>query len=121
MNRAKTTWQSITLLAGLFILLVANSAFAAGLLKPIGSGDEAQLSISSHRVDVTINNGFVRTEIDQTFASAGGSAIEGLYSFPLPTQASLSELSLWIAGQEVLGEVVEKQRAKRIYAEQKAG
>ncbi len=120
MNRSRTAWRSIALLAGLFILLVANSAFAAGLLKPIGSGDEAQLSISSHRVDVTINNGFVRTEVDQTFANPGASAIEGFYSFPLPKQASLSELSLWIAEQEVLGEVVEKQRAIQIYAEQKA-
>jgi len=102
------------------LLLLAGNATAAGLLKPIGASDSAALSISSHNVDVTINNGFVRTEVDQTFANSSGTAIEGIYSFPLPKQSSLSELSLWIAGQEILGEVVEKQRARQIYQEQKA-
>jgi Ca-activated chloride channel homolog len=101
------------------ILLTTTTTFAAGLLKPIGGGNDSALSISSHRVDVTINNGFVRTEVDQIFSNGGTAAIEGLYSFPLPKRASLSELSLWIAGQEILGEVIEKERARQIYQEQK--
>ncbi len=113
-------WKIIPLLATLLLLLLTGNSLAAGLLKPVGGGADSALSISAHRVDVTINNGFVRTEVDQTFANRGATAIEGLYSFPLPKQASLSELSLWIAGQEILGEVIEKQRAKQIYAEQKA-
>lgn len=104
----------------LLTLLLSGTAMAAGLLKPIGTADSAALAISAHRVDVTINNGLVRTEVDQSFANNSGRAIEGIYSFPLPKQSSLSELSLWIAGQEILGEVVEKQRAKQIYEEQKA-
>jgi len=110
----------IPLLAALLMLFGTTPSFAAGLLKPVGGGSDSALAISSHRVDVTINNGFVRTEVDQVFSNSGANALEGLYSFPLPKQASLSELSLWIAGQEVLGEVVEKLRAKQIYEEQKA-
>ena len=109
------------LLGTAFLLLCsASMSLAAGLLKPIGGSDDSALSITSHRVDVTINNGFVRTEVDQTFSNSSPSALEGIYSFPLPKQASLSELSLWVNGQEILGEVVEKQRAKKIYEEQKA-
>ena len=104
----------------LLSLLLAGNSLAAGLLKPIGANNSAALAINAHSVDVTINNGFVRTEVDQTFTSSSGRAIEGIYSFPLPKQSSLSELSLWIAGQEIVGEVVEKQRAKQIYEEQKA-
>ncbi|SHI60879.1 Ca-activated chloride channel family protein [Malonomonas rubra DSM 5091] len=104
----------------LTLMLLAGNAMAAGLLKPVGANDSAALAISSHKVDVTINNGFVRTEVDQTFANSSGTATEVIYSFPLPKQSSLSELSLWIAGQEILGEVVEKQRARQIYEEQKA-
>lgn len=110
----------IPLLATLLLLLFTSPSFAAGLLKPVGGGNNSELTISSHKVDVTINNGFVRTEVDQTFSNSGGTAIEGLYSFPLPKQSSLSELSLWVAGQEILGEVIEKQKAKQIYAERKA-
>ncbi len=103
----------------LMCLLFSSNLLAAGLLKPIGASDSAALTVSSHAVDVTINNGFVRTEVDQTFTNHSGRAIEGIYTFPLPKQSSLSELSLWIAGQEILGEVVEKQRARQIYSEQK--
>lgn len=113
---AKTTLSLIILLS----LLLSGNALAAGLLKPINGGNSSALTISAHRVDVTINNGFVRTEVDQTFANNDNRSIEGVYSFPLPKQSSLSELSLWIAGQEIIGEVVEKQRAEQIYAEQKA-
>ena len=110
----------ISCAALLLVLLLSSLASAAGLLKPVGGGDGSSLAISGHRVDVTINNGFVRTEVDQTFANPGNAPIEGIYTFPLPKQSSLSELSLWIDGSEVLGEVVEKQRARQIYEDQKA-
>ena len=110
----------IPLLALAMVALCGHPGWAAGLLKPIGAGADAALGIRSHRVEVTINNGFVRTEVDQVFANSGASPIEGIYSFPLPKQASLSELSLWVAGREILGEVVERERARKIYAEQQA-
>ncbi|PLX99523.1 MAG: VWA domain-containing protein [Desulfuromonas sp.] len=120
MKTSRNRFMPIAILSTLLVLLFTCSSFAAGLLKPIGAGDDAGLTISEHRVDVTINNGFVRTEVDQTFSNPSTSAIEGIYSFPLPKQSSLSELSLWVAGQEILGEVIEKKRAKQIYEEQKA-
>ena len=107
------------LLALVAPLLGAAEAEAAGLLKPVNGADTA-VGIHSHRVDVVINNGFARTEVDQVFANQGDRDLEAIYSFPLPKQASLSELSLWIAGREVLGEVVEKERARKIYREQQA-
>jgi Ca-activated chloride channel family protein len=58
--------------------------------------------------------------VDQVFANSSDQDLEAVYSFPLPKEASLSELSLWIDGHEVLGEVVEKARARRVYEEQKA-
>lgn len=104
------------------VLLCVTSispAQGAGLLKPIGDTD-SDIHIRSHQVDVTINNGFARTEVDQVFANEGGQDLEAVYTFPLPKKASLSELILWIDGQEVLGEVVEKERARAIYEDQKA-
>lgn len=126
-NRARRTIAGRN--AGFFIasmLVVALTALclpgqgrAAGLMKTIDGG-EVPTSIKAHRVDVTINNGFCRTEVDQVFLNEGDVDLEAIYSFPLPKQASLSEVSLWIDGAEVVGEVVEKERARKIYEEQKA-
>ena len=95
-----------------------SPCFAAGLLKPVEGGDENDVYMKSHDVNVVINNGFARTEVDQVFANEGGTDLHAIYTFPVPKEASLSELSLWIDGNEVIGEVLEKERAKKIHKEQ---
>ena len=96
----------------------ASHCFGSGLLKPVDGGDESSVYLKSHHVTVMINNGFARTEVDQVFANDSDSDLKAIYSFPVPKQASLSELSLWIDGNEVIGEVLEKERAKKIHQEQ---
>lgn len=56
----------------------------------------------------------------QVFANTGDHDVAAIYTFPVPKQASLSELSLWVNEQELLGEVVEKERARAVYQEQRA-
>ncbi len=92
-------------------------AEAAGLLYPKGHAS-AEAHIKSHVVNVTLNNGFARTEVDQVFGNDTGRDFDAVYTFPLPRQASLSEVSLWIGGKEVIGEVVEKKQAREIYERQ---
>jgi Ca-activated chloride channel family protein len=99
-------------------LLAAAPAFAAGLMKPKGD-TLPDLLIEEHHVKVTINNGFAVTEVDQTFRNPNDQDLEAIYTFPLPKNAALSELSLWIDGQEVVGEVVEKEKARRVYEEER--
>ena len=102
----------------LLLALAALPAHAAGLLKPTDSSF-GPLQIESHQVSVTINNGFAMTEVDQTFHNPHDQDLEAIYTFPLPKDASLSELSLWIDGEEMIGEVVEKEKAREIYKEEK--
>ncbi|MBE0535765.1 MAG: VWA domain-containing protein, partial [Phycisphaerae bacterium] len=71
-----------------------------------------------HQVRVVINNGFARTEVDQVFRNDGPRDLEAVYSFPIPDEASLSELSLWMNGKEVIGEVLERKRAREIYLQE---
>ncbi len=117
-KRASITALLTTTLTLITLFLFSN-VHAAGLLKP-KSGNQEAVKIKSHHVDVTINNGYARTEVDQVFHNSSDTNLEALYSFPLPKDASLSELSLWINDQEVTGEVLEKQRARQVYEEQKA-
>lgn len=120
------TWRlwkrvALGLVVGLTALLALQDfeAGAAGLLKPVNA-QGSPLVIRSHQVNVTLNNGFARTEVDQVFFNGGDQDLEAIYTFPLPRQASLSELSLWFDGQENMGEVLEKERARALYENQKS-
>ncbi len=67
-----------------------------------------------------INNGFATTTIEQVLVNPTDVTLEATWSFPLPDQASLSELTLWVDGSPRIGEVVAKDEAQRIYEEEKA-
>ena len=91
-----------------------TAAHAAGLLVADG-GFGGALQIKDHDVRVTINNGVAVTEIEQVFVNTEQRIVEALYTFPVPKEASVSNFSMWINGREMIGEVVEKQRARQIY------
>lgn len=73
------------------------------------------LEIVRHDVRVTINNGIAVTEIEQVFHNTENRIVEALYTFPVPKNASVAGFSMWINGKEMVGEVVERERARQIY------
>jgi Ca-activated chloride channel family protein len=92
----------------------ANPARAAGLLVADG-GFGGLLEIKEHAARVTINNGVAVTEVDQVFVNKEKRIVEALYVFPVPKGASVSNFTMIINGKEMVGEVVEKERARQIY------
>jgi len=107
-----TTTTALALIATL--CLSAGPVQAAGLLIAEG-GFGGVLEIREHEVKVTINNGVAVTEIEQVFVNTENRQVEALYTFPVPKGASVANFSMWIDGKEMIGEVVEKQRAREIY------
>ncbi len=99
-------------------LLLTGVASAAGLLVADG-GFGGVLEIEEHRVRVSFNNGIVVTEVEQVFRNTEGRQVEALYTFPVPEGASVADFTMWIGGREMVGEVVEKKRAREIYASYK--
>src|SRR5215475_4466213 len=91
-----------------------RAASAAGLLIADG-GFGGVLEIKEHDVKVTINNGVAVTKVTQLFKNTEQRQVEALYTFPVPKGASVANFSMWINGKEMVGEVVEKQRAREIY------
>lgn len=89
-------------------------AAAAGLLIADG-GLGGVLAIESHEVEVHIDNGVAVTRVEQVFRNTENRTVEALYTFPVPKQASVSGFSMWIGGREMVGEVVEKEKARQIY------
>jgi Ca-activated chloride channel homolog len=89
-------------------------ALGAGLLIADG-GFGGVLEIKEQDVKVTINNGVAVTEVEQVFLNKENRVVEALYTFPVPRGASVANFSMWINGKEMIGEVVEKERARQIY------
>src|SRR5215510_14096098 len=118
----KTTLRKIGRGAKAFLVLgslaatvaATNSSRAAGLLIADG-GSGGVLEIKEHTVQVTINNGVAVTRVTQVFHNTEKRVVEALYTFPVPKGASVANFSMWINGKEMIGEVVEKQRARQIY------
>jgi len=113
----KRTSLPLLILAGILLLCVPmrpNSARGAGLLIADG-GFGGVLEIEEHDVRTTINNGIAVTHVTQIFRNTENRQVEALYTFPVPKHASVSNFSMWINGKEMVGEVLEKERARKIY------
>jgi Ca-activated chloride channel family protein len=106
-------------LIALCALLAAGAAGAAGTLTPKGSPD-APIQIRDHHAEITINNGFARTEVTQTFFNPNPVDLEGIYAFPVPKSGSLSEVTIFAGEREINGEVIAKSEAERIYEEERS-
>jgi Ca-activated chloride channel family protein len=70
------------------------------------------LEIKEHDVKVTINNGVAVTTVNQVFQNTEGPPGRGALHLPVPKGRSVSNFSMWIGGKEMVGEVIEKKRAR---------
>lgn len=113
---SKTLFCTLTVI---FIVIFSSKLFAAGMLTP-NDGSTPPLSMKEHHVKVTVEDGYVVTQIDQIFSNPHNMDLEALYTFPVPETASVAEFSLWIDGKKVSGEVLQKKEAKQIYEEEKS-
>ena len=106
------TFAALT--AAALLLAAPASTQAAGLLIAEG-GFGGLLEIESHEVDVTIRDNIAITRVTQVFRNTEQRMVEALYTFPVPKGASVANFSMWINGREMVGEVLEKKRAREIY------
>ncbi|MCK5795893.1 MAG: FecR domain-containing protein, partial [Deltaproteobacteria bacterium] len=81
-----------------------------------GRGTSEALSLSAQSVRVVVRGNIARTEVEQTFYNPSGSTLEGTYRFPLPAGASISRLALYVGDRLEEGEIVERRRARQIFA-----
>ena len=73
------------------------------------------LTVGYHKVSVEIRDQIARTTIEESFVNRTKMRLEGVFHFPLPQDASISGFGMWIGGELVEADVVEKQRAREIY------
>lgn len=96
--------------------LVPASDHAGGaLVVKAEDGQETRLSMRKYHVDVHIEDGFARTTIDQTYFNHLPSRQEGTFFFPLPADASISRLAMYVAGKLMEGGMAERQHAHEVF------
>ncbi len=109
------------LLTFLIFIVAAINVFGDGFVipvipphRPVPPGIK-YLDIIYHKVNVEINNQVAVTEIDQEFKNPFSFEIEGTYLFPIPEGASISEFAMWVGNKRVTGEILEADKARKIY------
>ncbi len=73
------------------------------------------LKIEYQRVNVEIENQIATTRIDQLFVNQTGDWLEGMYLFPLPAGATVTELTMWVDGIAIESKILRKEEARAIY------
>ncbi len=111
-------WITLTLV-GLFFSMV-SPALADGIIIPepppdVPVTEVPNLAIKYHKVKVTIDDQVATTYVDQVFVNESRYELEGLYIFPLPEGAAVSEFAMWVDGERIEARVLDKDEARRIY------
>lgn len=92
---------------------------ALRVLRPGGEVVECPLRHTDVQIDVS---GFVaRARVTQTFENPWDEPIEAVYTFPLPHQAAVDEMSLVVGARRMVGHIERRAEARRIYAAALAG
>ena len=73
------------------------------------------LELRRTAVDVHIQDGFARTALDLTWFNPSGSQQEGTLHLPLPPDAAISRLAMYVNGQLLEGAMLERERARDVY------
>ncbi|MGD2163188.1 MAG: VIT domain-containing protein, partial [Anaerolineales bacterium] len=77
----------------------------------------SQLAIEYHHVEVEITDQVATTRVDQVFRNDNDWTVEGTYIFPIPHEAAVDAFTLWIDGEPVEGEILDRDEARTIYEE----
>lgn len=81
---------------------------------PITAG---QAVIELHRVDAVVAGPAAQVSVKQVFRNDGDRPAEGVYVFPLPKDAAVSDFQMTVDGQTVEGKLLSKEEARAIYDE----
>jgi Ca-activated chloride channel family protein len=98
------------------VLACAGTARANGILIP----EEKKLpplAMLSHQVQVNIDDQVAVTTVEQVFRNHTNRPLEVTYVFPVPRGASVKKFAMWLDGKEVPGELVDADKARKIYTD----
>ena len=105
----------------ILFLIIYSKTLADGFIIPVPRQPDEPLppylSIKYHHVQINIDNQVAQTTVDQVFRNDYPRDLEGTYIFPLPLDASISKFSMFVGGEELKGEILDRDKARSIYEE----
>jgi len=75
------------------------------------------LNIKSVKITTRIEAQVATTKVEQVFENETPYRLEGAYFSPIPESASISDFAIYDGGKRMAAEIVEKDKARRIYNE----
>src|SRR6266568_3355498 len=98
------------------LLLVGSSAHATGMLIPVEK-KLPPLALVDQKVTINIEDQVAVTKIEQSFRNHTGRELEATYLFPVPKGASVRKFTMIINGVEMVGEVMEADKARKEFTD----
>lgn len=73
------------------------------------------LQCKSQHVETQINDQVARTTVTTVLHNPHKQQVEGTFLYPLPVGASVSDFSYWMNGKEMKGELLDRDKARKVY------
>ena len=111
-------WSVLAVITVFLFLAWQASVRADGFIIPIPPPpvrSVPDLAVKYHHVEVTIQDQVAQTWIDQVFLNHSPYELEGTYIFPLPEEAAIADFAMFVDGERLAGEILDKDEARRIY------
>lgn len=105
-----------TLLVFAVLVALVGQARATGMLIPVEK-KLPPLAMLNHKVEISIEDQVATTYIEQTFRNHTPRELEATYLLPVPKGANVNEFYMWVGDVKVKGELVEADKARKIYTE----
>ena len=115
------------LLSIVFLLFIAVHVAAQGVIipgpcrrcpeRPRPITLPRSLPVKSIKIDTRISSQVATTHVEQIFRNDTDATLEGIYFFPIPDEASITEFAIWEGDRRLVGEVRSREEARRIYDE----
>lgn len=107
---------------GILLILTNSTILTQGIPIILTHTDDPDgisqaLPIVSQKIEVSINNGYVVTNISQVYINHHDMEIQGTYLFAIPEDAFISNFSLINNGIKYYGKIFPKERAQEQYQE----
>lgn len=107
--------------------MLANAATPTASPEPVGGGSLQMMDTSGRAIglcplkhtDVQAGiSGFIaRVSVTQEFVNPSGDAIEAVYTFPLPHDSAVDDMTITVAGRTIHGDIKRREEAQQIYAQ----
>jgi len=102
----------------LLAVVAATAARACVIIPPswpVPVRPDERLYAKSQRLDVEIEDQVARTQVTTIVHNPASRQMEGIFLFPLPPNAAVSQFSFEIDGKQVSGELLDSDKARQIY------